>query len=222
MSQAVYSPDNKGHFGLSYDAYSHFTSPIRRYPDLLVHRSIKHILNERNPQINDGYFNQAGEHCSMTERRADDATSEVTDWLKCEFMMDKVGQEFEGRVAGVTNFGVFVELKEFFVEGLVHISTLPDDYYQFDPIKHVLSGERSGKSYRLGDDVKIQVARVDLDKCEIDFVLAGMPIGTRRSRRGSKEEESGGKGKKNKKHDDRSNRKPGKSKSGNKKKRLRR
>ena len=222
MSQAVYSPDNKGHFGLSYDAYSHFTSPIRRYPDLLVHRSIKHILNERNPQINDGYFNQAGEHCSMTERRADDATSEVTDWLKCEFMMDKVGQEFEGRVAGVTNFGVFVELKEFFVEGLVHISTLPDDYYQFDPIKHVLSGERSGKSYRLGDDVKIQVARVDLDKCEIDFVLAGMPIGTRRSRRGGKEEESGGKGKKNKKHDDRSNRKPGKSKSGNKKKRLRR
>ncbi len=189
MSQAVYSPENKGHFGLSYDAYAHFTSPIRRYPDLLVHRSIKHILNERNPQLNDGYFNSAGEHCSMTERRADDATSEVTDWLKCEFMMDKVGQEFEGRVAGVTSFGVFVELKEFYVEGLVHISTLPDDYYQFDPIKHVLFGERTGKSFRIGDDAKIQVARVDLDKCEIDFVLAGMPIVPRSTGRGGRNED---------------------------------
>lgn len=217
MSQAIYSPDNKGHFGLSYDAYAHFTSPIRRYPDLLVHRSIKHILNHRNPQTNDGYFTQAGEHCSMTERRADDATSEVTDWLKCEFMMDKVGQEFEGRVAGVTSFGVFVELKEFYVEGLVHISTLPDDYYQFDAIKHVLFGERTGRSFRIGDDVKIQVARVDLDQCEIDFVLAGMPAGTRKTRRAPKEEERGSKPKKNKNRGDGSSRGP----KGKKKKRSR-
>lgn len=222
MSQAVYSPDNKGHFGLSYDAYAHFTSPIRRYPDLLVHRSIKHILNERNPQINDGYFNQAGEHCSMTERRADDATSEVIDWLKCEFMMDKVGQEFPGRVSGVTNFGVFVELHDFYVEGLVHISTLPDDYYQFDPVKHVLFGERTGRGYRIGDDIKIQVARVDLDQCEIDFVLAGMPAGTRRTRRGG-DDEKRGQGKKQKKSDGKPPRRnSGKNKKTSKKKRSRR
>lgn len=183
MSQAVYSPDNKGHFGLSYDAYTHFTSPIRRYPDLLVHRSIKHVLNHKNPQVNDGYFNQAGEHCSMTERRADDATSEVIDWLKCEFMMDKVGQEFSGIVSGVTSFGVFVELKDFYVEGLMHISTLPADYYQFDPVKHVLFGERSGQQFRIGDEVKIQVARVNLDQCEIDFVMAGLPLHGRKNRR---------------------------------------
>ncbi len=219
MSQAIYSPDNKGHFGLSYDAYAHFTSPIRRYPDLLVHRSIKHILNHRHPQINDGYFTQAGEHCSMTERRADDATSEVTDWLKCEFMMDKVGQEFEGRVAGVTSFGIFVELKEFYVEGLVHISTLPDDYYQFDPIKHVLFGERTGRSFRIGDDVKIQVARVDLDQCEIDFVLAGTPAGVRKTRRAPKDEErSDSKPKKNKNRGEAPSRGP----KGKKKKRSRR
>lgn len=172
MSQAVYSPDNRGHFGLSYDAYTHFTSPIRRYPDLLVHRAIKHILDESKPLVDSSYWTQAGEHFSMTERRADDATSEVTDWLKCEFMMDKVGLEFAGRVSGVTSFGIFVELDEFFVEGLAHISTLPDDYYQFDPVRHELYGERSGRSFRIGDKVEIKVARVDLDQCQIDFVLA--------------------------------------------------
>ena len=196
MSQAVYSPGNKGHFGLAYEAYSHFTSPIRRYPDLLVHRSIKHILTKQAPQLNEGYFNQVGEHCSMTERRADDATNEVTDWLKCEFMVDKVGQEFPGRVAGVTSFGVFVELKEFFVEGLVHISTLPEDYYKFDAIQHVLVGERSGKCFRIGDDIDIQVARVDLDKCEIDFVMAGMPIGSPTAGRGRKDDRGDKSGKK--------------------------
>jgi ribonuclease R len=202
MSQAIYTPENKGHFGLAYDAYAHFTSPIRRYPDLLVHRSIKHILKAGKPQSNDGYFDQVGEHCSMTERRADDATSEVTDWLKCEFMMDKVGQEFMGRVSGVTNFGVFIELKDFYVEGLVHISTLPDDYYQFDAIQHVLLGERTGRSFRIGDEVEIQVARVDLDKAEINFVLAGVPVGTRKAGgggRGRKEEDRGDKPKKRKK-----------------------
>lgn len=171
MSQAVYSPENKGHFGLAYEAYAHFTSPIRRYPDLLVHRAIKHVLTKKPPLLNEADFVRAGEHCSMSERRADDATSEVTDWLKCEFMMDKVGKEFSGVISGVTNFGVFVELAEIYVEGLVHISALPEDYYQFDPIKHALLGERSGRQFRLGDPIKIQVARVDLDQCEIDFVL---------------------------------------------------
>lgn len=172
MSQAIYSPDNKGHFGLAYDAYAHFTSPIRRYPDLLVHRAIRHILRHKTPSNDQAALARAGEHCSMTERRADDATQEVTDWLKCEFMMDKVGNEYDGAVSGVTNFGIFVELAEIYVEGLVHISVLPDDYYQFDPVKHALIGERSGRKFQLGTPVKIQVARVDLDQREIDFVLA--------------------------------------------------
>lgn len=172
MSQAIYSPDNKGHFGLAYEAYAHFTSPIRRYPDLLVHRAIKAVLIKKSVPMNDADLARAGEHCSMTERRADDATNEVTDWLKCEFMMDKVGQEFEGILSGVTNFGIFVELVDIYVEGLVHISTLPDDYYQFDPIQHALQGERTGRRFRLGDAVKVQLARVDLDQRQIDFVLA--------------------------------------------------
>ncbi len=173
MSQAVYSPENKGHFGLAYDAYAHFTSPIRRYPDLLVHRAIKQLLNKQSSLVDEAGFVRAGEHCSMTERRADDATRDAKDWLKCEFMMDKVGKEFEGAISGVTNFGLFVELKDIYVEGLVHITTLPDDYYQFDSVKHMLVGERTNRSFRLGDPIKIQVARVDLDQSEIDFVLAG-------------------------------------------------
>ena len=176
MSQAVYGPDNKGHFGLAYDAYAHFTSPIRRYPDLLVHRAIKHILSGKPAHSDFERLARAGEHCSMTERRADDATHEVSDWLKCEFMMDKVGKEYDGTVSGVTNFGVFVELAEVYVEGLVHITGLPDDYYQFDPIKHALLGERTGRRFQIGDPVKIQVARVDLDQAKIDFVLAGQPM----------------------------------------------
>jgi len=172
MSQAVYSPDNRGHFGLAFDAYAHFTSPIRRYPDLLIHRAIKQVLTKAKPKHEDTFFTRAGEHCSMTERRADDATQDATDWLKCEFMMDKVGQEFDGMVSGVMNFGVFVELKDIYVEGLIHISNLPDDYYQFDAVKHVLLGERTGRRFGLGDPIKIQVGRVDLDKREIDFVLA--------------------------------------------------
>jgi len=173
MSQAVYGPDNKGHFGLAFEAYAHFTSPIRRYPDLLVHRAIKHILSGKPAQTDFERLASAGEHCSMTERRADDATSEVTDWLKCEFMMDKVGKEYQGIISGVTHFGIFVELAEVYVEGLVHITALPEDYYQFDPIKHCLEGENSGRQFRLGDPVTVQVARVDLDQQQIDFVLAG-------------------------------------------------
>jgi ribonuclease R len=172
MSQAVYAPDNKGHFGLAYKAYTHFTSPIRRYPDLLVHRAIKKALLGKKNQQEDAIFAKSAEYCSMTERRADDATNEVTDWLKCEFMMDKVGHEFSGIISGVTNFGIFVELTDIYVEGLIHISTLPEDYYQFDPAKHALLGERTGRSFRLGDTVKIRVACVNLDESKIDFVLA--------------------------------------------------
>lgn len=181
MSQAVYASENKGHFGLAYDAYTHFTSPIRRYPDLLVHRAIKQILAKQKPGHDaEEQLARLGQHCSMTERRADDATREVTDWLKCEFMLDKVGKEFPGRVAGVTGFGIFVELKDIYVEGLVHISALPEDYYQFDAIRHVLRGERSGRSFTLGDTVTVQVARVNLDQCEIDFVMAESEGGARK------------------------------------------
>lgn len=179
LSQAMYSPENKGHFGLAFDAYTHFTSPIRRYPDLLVHRSIRRILRhefqpgEVNPQ-----FEKYGEHCSMTERRADEATREAIDWLKCEFMLDKVGEEFPGVISSVTSFGLFVELADIYVEGLVHISSLLNDYYQFDPIKHALQGERSGKRYRLGDVVTVKVVRVDLDQRQIDFNLVSEEIET--------------------------------------------
>jgi len=182
MSQAVYSPENKGHFGLAYDAYAHFTSPIRRYPDLLVHRAIKQLLNKQSSLINDAGFVRAGEHCSMTERRADDATRDAKDWLKCEFMLDKVGKEFDGTISGVTNFGLFVELADIYVEGLVHITTLPEDYYQFDSVKHMLVGERTNRRFRLGDPIKIQVARVDLDQGEMDFVLAGEKVRARAGR----------------------------------------
>jgi ribonuclease R len=176
LSQAVYSPENKGHFGLAFEEYTHFTSPIRRYPDLLVHRAIRKVLRKQMHKAD--YENalsaltKQGEHCSMTERRADDATREVVDWLKCEFMLDKVGEEFDGVVANVTGFGFFAELKDIFVEGLVHISTLPNDYYQFDATKQALLGERSGRRFRLGDVVRIRVARVDLDQRQIDFMLA--------------------------------------------------
>lgn len=175
LSQAVYSPENKGHFGLAFDAYAHFTSPIRRYPDLVVHRAIRQALRKKtqakSTQPKDLSFEKLGEHCSMTERRADDATREAMNWLKCEYMMDKVGEAFPGVITGVTSFGFFVELKDIYAEGLVHISTLPNDYYRFDPAKHTIYGERSGRRFRLGDAVPVCVARVDLDECQIDFVL---------------------------------------------------
>ena len=193
MSQAVYDPDNRGHFGLAYEAYTHFTSPIRRYPDLLVHRGIKKILTQQTNKLGDESLTKAGEHCSMTERRADDATREAIDWLKCEFMMDKVGKEFAGVISGVTSFGFFVELKEIYVEGLVHISNLPSDYYRFDPIKHLISGERGGRRFRLGDTVDIQVVRVDLDKREIDFMLAGVEAQPVKINKSAKSKKSSGK-----------------------------
>lgn len=173
LSQAIYSHENTGHFGLAYEAYAHFTSPIRRYPDLLVHRAIRKILRKQyKPGEEDPKLEKHAEHCSMTERRADDATREAMDWLKCEFMMDKVGEEFDGVISAATSFGIFVELKDIYVEGLVHVSALQSDYYRFDPIKHALIGEHSGQRYRLGDVVRIRVVRVDLDERKIDFVLA--------------------------------------------------
>ncbi|MCW8917753.1 MAG: ribonuclease R [Gammaproteobacteria bacterium] len=174
MQRAVYSPDNKGHFGLAFDAYAHFTSPIRRYPDLLVHRAIRHVISGK-PVEEFRYSHDdmvlLGEHCSMTERRADEATRDAMDWLKCEFMLDKVGERFEGVISSVTGFGIFVELKDIYVEGLVHVSSFKNDYYHFDPAHHRLVGERSRKIYRLGDSVEVLVARVDLDDKKIDFDL---------------------------------------------------
>ncbi|NOZ11016.1 MAG: ribonuclease R [Gammaproteobacteria bacterium] len=179
LSQAMYSPDNVGHFALGYVNYTHFTSPIRRYPDLMVHRAIKHVISGKpiaQDKETQASVNQQGEHCSMTERRADDATRDVIGWLKAEFMMDKVGEVFEGKITGVTGFGIFVELKEIFVEGLVHVTALGNDYYHFDPAHHRLTGEHSAKVFRLGDELKVKVVRVDLDEARIDFELES-PLG---------------------------------------------
>ena len=176
LNQAVYSPDNKGHFGLSLEEYAHFTSPIRRYPDLLVHRAIRHVIRlgtDKNFHYTHADMQSLGEHCSQTERRADEATRDVTDWLKCEYMMDKVGESFDGIVTSVLGFGLFVELADIYVEGLVHITSLRNDYYHFDSSKHTLTGEHSRKSYRLGDSVQVCVARVDLDEKKIDFEMLG-------------------------------------------------
>lgn len=173
LSQAIYHPENKGHFGLAFDAYTHFTSPIRRYPDLLVHRAIRRVLQKKYvPGEDEPIYEKYGEHCSMTERRADEATREAVNWLKCEYMLDKVGEEFAGVISSVTSFGLFVELKDIYVEGLIHISLLPNDYYHFDPLRHEIHGERSGVRYHLGKELKVKVVRVDLDECKIDFMLA--------------------------------------------------
>jgi len=172
LAQAVYSPAHVGHFGLALDAYAHFTSPIRRYPDLQVHRAIRHALNGGKPAefpFTPVDLVGLGEHCSMTERRADEAVRDAVEWLKCEFMLDKVGQTFDGIITGVTGFGLFVELRGVFVEGLIHVTSLRNDYYRFDPVGHRLQGERSGQTYRLGDGVRVRVTRVDLDERKIDF-----------------------------------------------------
>jgi ribonuclease R len=170
LSQAVYSPDNVGHFGLAYESYTHFTSPIRRYPDLLVHRAIKAVLNEK--VYSPGNWHELGVHCSQTERRADDASRDVETWLKCYYMQDKIGECFDGVVSAVVAFGLFVSLDAIYVEGLIHISELPSDYFHFDAAKHMLLGERTGRRYRLGDRVRVKLVRVDLEASKIDFVLA--------------------------------------------------
>ncbi len=187
MQQAVYSPDNVGHFGLSYPAYSHFTSPIRRYPDLLTHRVIKALIQAKRyvPRLEGepvvagrqakehehAVWEQMGLLCSSRERRADDASRDVEAWLKCWFVKERVGESFSGTVTGVTSFGVFVTLDELYVEGLVHISELGTEYFQFNEGLHELRGERTGMRYRLTDQVQVQVARVDLEARRIEFRL---------------------------------------------------
>ncbi|HKW84022.1 MAG TPA: ribonuclease R, partial [Burkholderiaceae bacterium] len=212
MQQAVYSPDNIGHFGLAYEAYAHFTSPIRRYPDLLVHRAIKAILahtkyqpafahgTEFNTAVspkarrlqakdaeqkaeltaararrNEAIWDELGLHCSANERRADEASRDVEAWLKCYFMRDKLGSDFAGTVSAVTSFGIFVQLDELYVEGLVHVTELGSDYFQYDEARNELRGERTGIRYRLTDRVRVQVSRVDLDARKIDFRLVQEP-----------------------------------------------
>jgi len=178
MAQAVYSPEQKGHFGLALDMYTNFTSPIRRYPDLLVHRAIRHAIEGKKKASfpygpND--MAQFGEHCSFTERRADEATRNVVAWLKCEYMQDKLGEEFSGVISAVTAFGFFVELKDIFIEGLVHVSSLDQDYFHYDPAGLSLKGERTGVTYRLGDVVRVIVAGVNLDDRKIDLDLVKPP-----------------------------------------------
>ena len=190
LSQAQYQPENGGHFGLHYPAYAHFTSPIRRYPDLLVHRGIRSLVRATGaaegvlrvegadpiPKKRIFPYDIAamavhGEHCSATERRADDATREVDAWLKCEYLQEHVGDEFDGVIAAVTSFGLFVELQDLYIEGLVHVTSLPGDYYNFDPARQRLTGERTGRSFQLGGKVRVQVARVDLDDRKIDLEM---------------------------------------------------
>ncbi len=169
LRQAVYSPDNLGHFGLAYEAYTHFTSPIRRYPDLLIHRAIKAVLKKK--RYEPGNWAELGMQCSQTERRADEATRDVEAWLKCYYMRDRVGDVFDGTISSAVAFGIFVALDGVYVEGLVHVSDLGSDYFHFDAAKHQLIGERTAKRYRLGDRVRVRVVRVDIESSKIDFVL---------------------------------------------------
>lgn len=183
MKQAIYDPENRGHFGLSLASYAHFTSPIRRYPDLLLHRAIKYLLVQQQGVANDqpgptgayhyelSQMQQLGAHCSMAERRADEATRDVSDWLKCDYMLEQVGQTFSGVIASVTGFGFFVRLTDLFIDGLVHVSSLDNDYYHFDAVQQRLKGESSGQVFRLGDTVEVRVEAVHMDERKIDFVL---------------------------------------------------
>lgn len=205
LSQAVYRVENAGHFGLNYAQYAHFTSPIRRYPDLLVHRAIRSLIRSstrskllrrvrgastlpaaRIYPYDEAAMAACGERCSMTERRADDATREVQSWLKCEYLRDRVGDEFNGVVSAVTNFGLFVELEDLYIEGLIHVSNLPGDYYRFDRAQQRLVGERSGQSFALGAALRVLVAAVNLDERKIDLEPVALPKSPRagRSRQG--------------------------------------
>ena len=208
MQQAVYSPENIGHFGLSYKAYAHFTSPIRRYPDLLTHRAIKAILQgkryvpngidtsvlntmlspaarkqhaqdkaagKKRPDGDLAIWEALGIHCSANERRADEASRDVEAWLKCYFIRDKLGEEFTGTISGVATFGIFVQLDSLFIEGMVHVTELGADYFQYDEARHELRGERTGIRYQLTDRVTVQVSRVDLDARKIDLRLVTEP-----------------------------------------------
>ncbi|OFJ78338.1 ribonuclease R [Neisseria sp. HMSC072F04] len=170
MQQAVYEPHCDGHFGLAYEAYAHFTSPIRRYPDLTVHRAIKAVLNQQTYTPNKSW-QALGVHTSFCERRADDASRDVENWLKTYYMRDKVGEIFEGKISGMTNFGLFVTLDDIHIDGLVHISDLGEDYFNFRPEIMAIEGERSGIRFNMGDKVSVRVARADLDTSKIDLTL---------------------------------------------------
>jgi len=172
LTHAEYTPTNTGHFGLSLDAYAHFTSPIRRYPDLLVHRAIRHIIRGDKPgryHYDAATMERLGAITSAHERRAEEATRDVEAWLKCEYMENHLGDEFDGVITGVTNFGLFVQLSELLIDGLVHVTSLANDYYHFEPGSQHLVGERSGKTYKLGESMRVQVQRVDLESRRIDF-----------------------------------------------------
>mgnify|MGYP000982132476 FL=1 len=170
MQQAVYEPHCDGHFGLAYEAYAHFTSPIRRYPDLTVHRAIKAVLNQQTYTPSKSW-QALGVHTSFCERRADDASRDVENWLKTYYMRDKVGEIFEGKISGMTNFGLFVTLDGIHIDGLVHISDLGEDYFNFRPEIMAIEGERSGIRFNMGDKVSVRVARADLDTSKIDLTL---------------------------------------------------
>jgi ribonuclease R len=207
MQKARYDPQNLGHFGLAADSYTHFTSPIRRYPDLVVHRTLREfrhggMTETRREELEDDLPEMA-RHTSERERRADDAERELVQWKKVRFMADKVGDEFEGYITGVTAFGLFIELVEHFVEGLVHISTMADDYYRFVERAHILRGENRGKEYRLGDKVSVQVIKVDMERRQVDLGLVDIlelvraseqNRGPRRSSAEPKRARSGGEG----------------------------
>jgi ribonuclease R len=200
MQQAIYHPENKGHFGLGYSHYTHFTSPIRRYPDLLVHRLIKSAIHStfdcsevrrlgRPSKINFYPYEEEdvilqGEHTSFAERRADDAVYEVLDWVKCDYLSDHIGDDFDGTISAVAKFGFFVQLEDVLVEGLVHVSTLVGDYYQFDRGEQCLFGERGKESFGLGDVVTVKVANVDVDERKVDLeLLSHSPIARQKSKK---------------------------------------
>jgi ribonuclease R len=200
MTQAVYSPRNIGHYGLAYDTYTHFTSPIRRYPDLLVHRLIRKTLSKQD-KAGVSYDEESLEalciHTSNTERRADEASREVVMMLKCGLLQKHLGKEFTGIISAVTHFGLFVTLEEWLVDGLVHVTSLPADYYHFDPIHHRLQGERSGRIYQIGQEIKVKVVKVEPMERKMDFLIAGYE--NVRKRPVHRAKKSGDKAKKSKK-----------------------
>jgi ribonuclease R len=169
MKWAKYSAKNLGHFGLASDGYTHFTSPIRRYPDLIVHRLLKKALSKEEMNISEEVLANKADHLSNRERVAMEAEREILDRYRVRFMKDKIGEEFEGVISGVTAFGFFVELREIFVEGLVRVTSLHDDYYQYHEKKYCLVGERTHKTFRIGDEVRVRIERVDVERRHIDF-----------------------------------------------------
>jgi ribonuclease R len=184
MQKARYDPANLGHFGLAAHSYTHFTSPIRRYPDLVVHRVLREsrrgMSEERRAELTEE-LPEIARHTSERERRADEAERELVQWKKVRFMADKVGDEFEGYITGVAAFGLFIELIEHFVEGLVHVSTMADDYYRFIERAHILRGENTKKVYRLGDRVRVQVVRVDMERRQVDLGIVEILEAVRRA-----------------------------------------